>query len=579
MKRPVQILLCLVPSFAAGWWLMESFGTATPVAAAAPVSAASRPTDEAMAPLRAAKDRWTAIHAAIQLARSIPPRERQEWLEGVRFRHADPLVVEMFKTELEELLFQEDPYALVAAQIASGKQSAGAHLTRLAKLDPAKLIAFGQAAADPVHGRRMIFAGMTELVTSDPATVLKLALEFPPPVDGNELPKDMVRLLAKAGGNDAEKLLDLSDARGDRWRSMLRAAAAQATVTKNFAQGLQWIAAQPDAGVLFKSLFSVGGISMEEMKTNARKIAENLGALPPEFVATVRRAAFANSWPLSYDISGAEDIWLAADLKRLGFPAKEQSRIRLDAMRSLVWQDAATVAKYLADPAFLAAEDRKALLLDLQVRQLQGMRPMAPEILAALGEADRKLLAEAEAKFRSNQQQAPKGPLSVPEQIVASMTEKGSEALHLQVVNWGPEQMDEALAYIRGAKPEILKEMVKRIQRTGAPPLPLAAELYRLALVNNMATPKVREELIETSIHWGSRQPAKAAAWVETLPAGPERLCSIQNVAAQWSAGDPSGAAAWIATLKDSAESEAAKEAVKIYNEKTKHAQRGEYGE
>ncbi|WP_035613836.1 hypothetical protein [Haloferula sp. BvORR071] len=575
MKRPLQILLCFVPAFAVGWMLVSSASTKDSVPVKTPVPSAPNPTDEAMAPLRATKDRWTAIHAAIQLARGIPPRERQAWLDGTRFRHADPLVVQMFTVELEELLFQEDPYALVTAQIAGDKRgSASRNLARLAKLDPEKLIAFGKTAANPDHGRRMIFAAMEELVGRDPATVLKLALEFPPPADGQALSKDMVRLLAKGAVNDPEKLLDLADARGDRWRALLRAAAAQAVVAKDFTSGVKWLAAQPDGGALYQAIFGIGGVSMEESKVNARKIAENLSLFTPDFVASLQRSSFANSWPMTYDMIGSEELWLSADLGRLGFSSQEQGKLRFEAIEAISRRDAAAAIKYLTDPAMgITAELRRALLLGMRSTQLSMGKEIPPEMLAILTEAELTALKSQEAKFQQNQA-TPKKPLSIPEQFAEVFNEPNSDSMLMRSENWGPDQIQEALTFVRNAKPEVLADMVKRMQHTGAPLLDLSAEIYRLALVNNLATKKVREELIETAIHWGSREPDKASAWVLTLPAGPERLCSIQNIAAQWSSGDPNGAAKWIATLKDPAEAAAAKEAIRLYNEKTKQQKR-----
>ncbi len=569
MKRPLQFLLCLAPSLAAGWMIMSASSTRDPVARQVPVPPAAPVVDEAMAPLRGAKDRWTAIHAAIQLARSIPPGERQAWLDGARFRHADPLVVTIFTLELEELLFQEDPYALVAARMAADKHWGGGYLSRLAKLDPEKLIAFGRSAADPAQGRQMMLAGMNELVTRDPAATLKLALEFPPPADGKELPKDMVRLLAKAGAGDAEKLLDLADARGDRWRSLLRAAAAQTLVTKDFPTGLKWMAAEPDGAVLFHAVFGVGNRPFAEVQENVRLIAANLASFTPEFVQAVSRSAFTNRWPSSYDYSGAEEVWLAADLGRLGYSAQEQIELHGEILQTLSWHDGAAALKYLADPAMkITPDQRQVILQGLRDRQLSSGQPMPPEMQAILTEAEVAMLKSREAKIA--EYQTPKKAPGIPEQFAEVMSEPGSESMLMHSENWGEEQVAEALAYVRNAKPEVLADMVKRMQHTGAPLSALAAEIYRLALVNNIATKKVREELIETGIHWASEEPDKASAWAESLPAGPERLCTIRNIAAQWNAGDPGGATKWIAGLKDPAEAEAAKEAIRIYNEKTK---------
>jgi hypothetical protein len=526
-------------------------------------------SDSPEARVRAAKDRWTAIHAAIQLAREIPPGERRAWLDVGRFRHADPLVMQMFILELEELLFQADPYALVAWELASGRRSASKHLQRLARQDADGLIAFGQSFSDPVQGRSMIFAALKELVSRDSDRVLKLALDFPPPPDSDDLPMEMVRLLAEAGEANAGKLLNLAETKGDRWRGLLRASAARAMVAKDFGSGLKWLCAEPDAALLYTGAFGINGSTMEEMRGNARKLAENLDLLPDGFARVLNRAMETGGWPNVLDMGGGEELWLAADLGRLGIGSREQGQIRIDLVDMLAKDNLAAALKYLADPALFGTKQRKDALRKIHyMQQLRG-KDMPAEMRAALTEDEAKMIAEMDALYQKNQA-APKKPLTVPEQFVAAMNDAGSDALHLRSENWAPEDLDQALAYVRDANPELLAELTKRIMRTGYPLKPLAAEIYKLALVNNIASLKVREELIETAIHWGDSDPVRAAAWAESLPAGPERLRSLQNIAAQWNRDDPAGAERWISTLKDKTEAEAAREAVRIFDAKVK---------
>jgi hypothetical protein len=530
----------------------------------------TRVSDGAIARVRGAKDRWTAIHAAIQLAREIPSGDRRAWLQDARFRHPDPLVVQMFTQELEELAYQEDPFELLEWEMANNSRSAPRHLQRLAKEDVEALLSRGQGSANPAQRQTMIFAALKELVNTDPNRVIRLALDLPPPPDTEDLPMDMVRLLAKAGEADSAKLLTLAETKGDRWRSVLRASAARAMMAKDFATGLKWLVSEPDAELLYAGAFGMIGSTTEEMRGNARKLAEHLALLPDGFADVLSRSLNTPSWPNPMDTSGAEELWLAADLGRLGIGSREQAQVRSDLVDTLTNDNIAAAMKYLADPALFSAKQRMETLRKIRYSQHLRGKEMPAEMTAALSADEAKALAEMDAKYQAQRAAAPKGPLSIPEQFERAMNDPGSDALHLPAHNWGPEHLDQALAYVRAADPELIGVLAKRLMRTGGSLNPIAGEVYRLALVNNQATPKMREQLIETSIHWGGADPVRAAAWADTLPGGTERLRSIQNIAAQWSRQDPSAAEAWIVTLKEKVEADAAREAVRISEEKRK---------
>ena len=577
MKRVAPLSVLLLLGGGAGWTLM-SFADqrGSPEEPASEISVpATRAGDTAVVRVREAKDRWTAIHAAIELARSIPAGERRAWLQDGRFRHSDPLVEEMFALQLEELLFQEDPFALIEWEMATGRESAKKHLARIAREDVEALIARGQGSADVEKGRMMLFAAMKVLVDREPERVLKMALEFPSPADGNELPKNMVHLLAKASGGDAAKLLDLSETKGDRWRALLRAAAARAMVGKDVAGGLKWITSEPDAGKLFAEVFLFAGVfseemmSVEEREANKRWVAEHLDQIPDGFAGVVGRATRLGSWPSIMDFGGVEKLWLAADLGRLGVSTREQETLRIDLLMTLANSDPAAVAKHLDDPAMFSVTQRKQALQRVGQMQIMWHGKLPEEIMAVLKEDEAKAMEGMVADYKKGQATVKK-PLGIPEQFTALMNERGSESLHLRAENWTPEQVNQALTYVRDADPKLLAELTKRILHTGYPFKPVAAEIYRLALVNKIVSPRLREEIIETSIHWADADPVRAASWVETLPAGVERQRSIQNVAAQWNRDDPAGAQAWIATLKDKAEADAAREAVRIFDAKAK---------
>lgn len=522
-----------------------------------------------MAPLRAAKDRWTAIHAAIQLARNLPPGEREAWFRGASFPHGDPLVSQMFMLELEELLFEADPYRLVAAEmmVEEGKplrrrERSKGQLERLAKMDAEKLIAVGQSASNAEHGREMMLAGMKELVEHQPATVLELALNFPPP--GWHPSPEMIALLAKAGGGDADKLLQLAEGRGDQWRSMLRAAAGEAMLAKDLDAGIHWLSDAPDSKALFAALFSDFFLENPESRNNARRLAGNLALLPDDFAKTMRNARDGMPWPSALDAKGNEDIWLTADLDRLGMQDWQQAEFREGVVLSMARQDPLSVMKYLNNPAVFSPEKRKPALVRMLKSQLYEGGEMPPDLLAMLGAEEIKMLQDEEAKIRA-EETVFKPRLGVTEEFAKILADPASDDLGIESTNWTPDQLEEGLAYVRNAKPEVLRQLTERAMRTNWISAPLEAEIYRLALVNKLEIPELDEKVVEIAIGMTAAQPAKAAAWAEKLPPGAGRLYSIQNIAAGWNASDPAGAAAWISRLKDPSEVDAAKTAIRTY--------------
>ncbi|MEK7949502.1 hypothetical protein [Luteolibacter soli] len=561
-------VLVFVASLAAGWGAMalRRPESAVPPVAPVPRAATGNSAEAAMAPLRAAKDRWTAIHAAIQLARDIPPQERLAWLDGGLFRHPDPLVVKLFMGELEGLLFNEDPYGFVADGIAKGRRTAVQHLARLAEQDAEGLIDFGKKLANPEQGRRMMFAGMKVLVDRDPAAVLALALEFPPPGNG-EPAGEMTRLLAKAAGHDGEKLLNLADQRGDRWRAQLRAAAAQAMMTKDMGNAVRWLSTQPDGARLYAAAFDLaGGMSLEEMQAESKRVAEHLGDFSPKFAADLNRT-IPGGWP-GIRTRGCEELWLAADYSQLGFSKKQTADTLKSALGGLFSHDPVAAARYLSEHTDFPAKARQELIGNLEQRYGVTREEVPAELASFLTEAEFNRLKDAGMRSREKSQQPQKTP-TVADEFAEAMSGPVEDALMLRS-QWTPAQMEEAVAYVRNAPPEKLKEMADRLVYTGNPLQPIAAEIYRMALVKGVGNATTSEEMIEISIHWGGSDPTAASAWAESLPAGPERLCAVRNIASQWSFNDPAAAERWIAGLKDASEAKEARQAVKLAVEKSR---------
>lgn len=561
--------LVFTASLAAGWGAMSLGSRPEAVVSSADPVPAEGPVDSpeaALAPLRAAKDRWTAIHAAIQLAREIPPQERLAWLDGARFRHSDPLVVQMFMAELEELLFTDDPYGFVATGIAKDRRTVGRYLTRLAEQDPEGLIAFGKQYENPEQGRRMMLAGMNVLVEKDPARVLALALEFPPPGKG-EPSAEMTRLLAKAAGNDSGKLLDLADQRGDRWRVQLRASAVQAMAKTDMANAVRWLAGQPDGARLYAAAFDMVGMPLADARAESKRIAEHLAEFSPKFAVELNRTV-SGGWPGIFRMMGCEELWLAADLSKLGVSKKWQTDVVKSALGSLSSRDPVAAARYLAEHPDFPAKSRQEVLRNMEeLLQMTGGEVSA-EMASFLTEAEFTRLKEASARNHEPPKPAPKPP-TIADQFAEAMKGPVSDALMLRA-QWTPAQFEEALTYVRSAPPEKLQEMAARLVYTGNPMPQLAAEIYRLALVNGVSNPKANLKVIEIAIHWGESDPVSAAAWATSFPAGKERISAMQNIAAQWSFSDPQGAERWITGLKDPEEARQVREAVKIALEQSR---------
>ncbi|HEY1122795.1 MAG TPA: hypothetical protein VGE67_14385 [Haloferula sp.] len=562
-------VLVFTASLAVGWEAMSLVSRPEEVVSSADPVPAEGPTDSpevALAPLRAAKDRWTAIHAAIQLAREMPPQERLAWLDGAKFRHSDPLVVQMFMAELEELLYSDDPYGFVATSLAKERRTVGRYLTRLSEQDAEGLIAFGKQYENPELGRRMMLSGMKVLVEKDPARVLALALEFPPPGKG-EPSSEMTRLLAKAAANDSGKLLDLADQRGDRWRGQLRAAATQVMAKVDMANAIRWLSAQSDGARLYEAAFDMAGIPQADATAESKRIAEHAAEFSPKLAAELNGTA-PEGWPGIFRMMGCEESWLAADLSQLGFSKGWQADVAKTALTSLWARDPVAAARYLAENQKVPAQSRQELMRTMEELIRKTGRGVPAEAASLLEESEFHALKEIGAPRNDPPKPTPKPP-TIAEQFANAMNDPDSDALMLRG-EWTSSQMEEALYYVRSAPPEQLQEMATRLLHTGAPNRQLAAEIYRLALVHGVSTAKTNKAMIETSIHWGGSDPISAAAWATSFPAGKERISVMQNIAAQWSFSDPEGAESWIAGLKDPEEARQVREAVKIALEQSR---------
>lgn len=483
----------------------------------------------AMAPVRAAKGRWAAIQAAVELAHRIPPDEIHRWLYKDLFQHADHEVEAVFYRTLRDCYFELDPEVCLRDMIARRHTATSQYVERWVELDHAAVIRFieGQPSQERNRGGYVtpwVSTALRALAQRDPAALLEASANW----DKN---------LRK-------------DARRD---------AVPAWLKKDFSSCLTWLSGHPEG----KSLF-LEGLRDSSSGEAGKSLAMRIKELPAGWAAELCKGAKSQS--LTY-FAGEE--WLAADLEGAGVPAGDVRLMRHAAVLSLARDHPERAFEAYANLGDMPDSER----LNLIARLAAGIGSKNPELTRRWAEGlDENLRQIVFARIESNTakksndaQQKPDPNRSAAEQLQdVAAGQSNSFNFGSNAGGWSPALIQETVQAIQALPAAQVSSLVGKLDPGGAPPCAVSGELIarQLALAPTENPQKLIRNAAVTGTRWAGEDPAAASRWATSLPAGDARHWAILNTAAQWHRDDPVAAQRWIDKLpeKDRA---AAQEGVK----------------
>lgn len=494
--------------------------------------------------VRKADDRWEAMRAAIGLARAVPPSARHQWLRSSRFRHRDPLVVEVFCWELGRLAFEDDPGGFIVAELQAESPRYRDYLRELAATDPDAVVVM----ASEMENAEVRSACLTEvamaLAGSDPEALFRLIPEIPN-ADGRLL----VSLQQSARG-DAGRLMEVADRCGDEWRRLLSAAAVLVKAEGDMQGAMAWLDDQEgSAGVLDLLLEadseSWGG--MEKRNDFHKRLAGVAGKLPDGWLSRNHTGPFSIEALVTRLAMGNEVHWLDVDFERQGLSADACANVRMVLLQVTGLAHPDKAAEMLATDGLLD-EKRRGMLFDHWMREAALDRVELPAALSACIDAERGGPPASRPSPR-----APAKRLTIAQQLDRSAHDSDSYGLSLPRDLLGqlpaPQVLREAEAWAKALPDDEIRNVSARLIRTGTVPPVLGDNVFPRAMRMGVMPEKDLQRWTSKMSERAFANPELTARSLELYPACEARDYALINVALRWHELDPDGAARWVNSL------------------------------
>lgn len=500
-------------------------------------SLAAEAASKRMGSIRATADPQARMLATLSLAHSLDPADFAAWVDGGWFNLRGGPELMMFTKILMDRWEAEDPEGLLA-WAAKNKNGEGIGIMqRWAEKEPQRLLAWFQEHRDDETEVRMLRliakqspelaiqrlremaqAGMAEDAMRNARGLMNiLSIKSPAALEGliASLPPD---LKIQAESVLSKKRLDAS-----------------------FSEEIRALWDHPDGWRIFSS--------MENSPETWKELMGELGNLPDEW----RRLMASNSYQfVQYDAKA----WLTMDLGSVGFSPSEIRSVRTQALQNVAYSDPALAIGPLAEGGI--EPGMRKHILESVFRS--GNQPELKELVAQLPEEDRKLADELLAgreEIRTLGVSEDSTPRELLEKIVTMDTGSIGEDSNVPIPgSWDRGKLEE-LAKGFSALPADQKTKAANLitgnaEYNTAPPGLKGAALRHLAEQPDAASDgqgkgfeSLTAKISNHAVTMAEEDPAEAASWVGSLPAGEARTWAQRNVLKNWSQYDPDAAAAW----------------------------------
>lgn len=563
MTRPtIVLILCFSGSLLAGWTLTHrrsaAQGAASHVSSTQTATRIERSRNEeramvaaAMAPVRAASDRWSAMKAVVELVHRIPPDQISRWLDKKLFQHSDETLKALFYQCLRERYLEIDPEDCIRGMLRSGDEifMLQQHLAQWAAKDPESVLRLAQEMPD--QRKKLVSAAITAFAKSDPERAYQMLGEIRTGTRGGDY-YSLDGAYHTLAGNSPGQFLS----RCEEWDKNIRETARQAVVNewigKDFDGCLNWLKDAPRGKEFFQDVL----LSWEKF---GGQWVRQLDVLPADWMAAVEKRGSVGSLT-----RGSEKEWLEADLEGKGFSAAAAQRFRSAALVNLARshpEEAITRFAALGD-----VMDRKDVEMNFSLALARKNPELAKQWVESLGDTPNR---EALEKVIEESQQSPRistvPPQRTPVEMLRDIADVNKQSSSLDASQWSLEQMGEVSREIGRMSAEQIAILSKKSDALYQFPHSVKAELIsrQLALSPQEDQTNVVRNTAQVVSSWGRDDPEKASAWVDSLPAGESRRWAIINLSSHWKRDDPEAAEKWISRLPSEGDRKAAREEVK----------------
>lgn len=497
------------------------------------------------AAIRGSGNRWDAMRGAVELAHSIPTGERMNWLQTKRFQNSDPLVVEVFLSELGRLAFDHDPAGFIASEINQENQRFRDYLREMAAANPQSVVELANGLENAEVRSACLKEAAFVLADRDPEALFKL-IPIMPQAD----PELLFALKSAARGN-AGRLLAVADTAGDSWKRLLTTSAVLLRAESDMSGALTWLGEQEDCSEILEILRERDDKTWPNQDLQ-KQFMENLafaaGLLPEDWLVSFNDSEMIISDLTSY----APEVWMGVDLVRLGVSKQESSAIKFRLLQRLGLADPVRSAACYRSDTSLDDSTRKQIALSW-VRQSAMKKTELPAELRAV--IDPATLNAVEAMTGHISGSAPRPPAaSIAEQLDRAASERDSWGLSLptEVLFWeSKESMAAAEAWAKSLPDDQIKNVANRVIHTGYVPPGLCDIIlsrgFKLGVISEKDIRMWTSDMSKRAY----QNPADTARSLAAYPAGLPRDQALQNIALRWNELDSKEASRWMNQLPE----------------------------
>ncbi len=548
-------LLAFLATLATGWQLAAPTASRAPTGksagpttkradrpARAPRFAPAESAGKRMGSIRTTADPEARMLATLALVNSLSPAEFAAWKEGGWFdlRGGPELLV--FSRILMERWKQEDPEGLLAWATKKRNGEADGLIDEWAAKEPLRLIAYFKTHRDDKRELLML----AKIAANSPEIAIQRLREM----IGTDLAANALgqssELMGVLAAKSPAELAAVLDSLPTPLKFEGESAMSKLRLEASFSDELHSLRERPDGWKILSNYLD----SSDEFGS---KLLSELADLPLEW----REGIAMNPWRVVKSSNAQQ--WLDADLESAGFSAENCKWIRLKALEQLAQTNPAEVIRHMAH--LETYPDRRENLLSRLFGSDNDPEKMRALISLLPTDEDR----QTATRFL-DQRTASKEVTNVHTagELLAKL---GSLDPHLgnahgyfsQARNWDQEKIA-SLATDFKVLPDVEKLPIARVivtqlEYNGAPSA-LRDEAIRYVMENppeeDLAVDSwktVSGKISQYAVNFSEKDPAAAADWMQSLPAGEIKLWAQKNLAKNWVQYDPPAVEQWMATL------------------------------
>lgn len=499
---------------------------------------------ERLAAVRAGRTAEDRLRATIQLAESIPVGDLEKWFKEDWFDGREGMQRELFQRIARARWLAADPEGLMNYCLREKSNHGYEVVTAWAKKDPAAALNFVAELKDPAQ-RSTVLSNMGSLLAkADPQLALDSISKLAAGLDTNQL-QGLSTILHGLAESSPGLLKAKLDELPDSLRASARIYLTRAGLKRDFRATVAELSNSPGGR---KQLLDAMNDS-----NSYKELLKNLDSLPKGWFPEV---ASKGSY---FIVRDDPKKWLDTDLAAMDFSPQQARSLRSSAMSALAEKDPEQLMALLSGEG-LNENDRRNGIRGM-VSKLASDKEKAEAWIATL--TDEKEIALAKDVLTSNTPIEEKD--LTPTSLLASLTEDGAKVNSSQaraVSKWNGEQLATLSKEFAGLPAEQKQKAAGEfLESRNSFPTAVKADALRYLLENPKpaAEPGSPGNQENSTIlaraasaigsSWAEENPNEAGRWVNSLPAGTERLWAAKNLAARWSEYEPSEARKWLDSL------------------------------